>query len=201
MTQAGQPGTASRPVPSQDKHGFRHKGPAIFAALLLAASLGLWLKFGPPSTAVDLTQAEAAPSLSEPVSAETEAFMAEVRTSRMFVGNIRPGELVAAVAGVRGYVTRLEESEFGVLVEKGDLLAVLDSTDAEREMLQAKITAVEAKLEYLKLQNWSTSSEMREAERAVTSEALPDAEMTGVVESVSLYSSTFGQEYQSSPGS
>lgn len=171
MAKAGRPEEAPLAAARQDRRRFRHAGPAALAALFLATALGLWLKFGAPSDGVDLALAEAAPSPSGPVSAEdqaaSEAIMAEVKTSRIFVGNIRPGKLVAAAAGIGGYVTRLEESEVGVLVEKGDLLAVLDSTDAEKEMLQAKIAAVEAKLEYLKLQNWSNSTEMREAERAV----------------------------------
>lgn len=169
--EAGQPKDGAPAGSEPGKRRVRPKAPAVLGALFLALCLGLWLKFGAPSDGTDLAPAEAAPSHAGPASADddagSEAIMAEVRASRIFVGDIRPGELVAAVAGIGGYVTRLEASEPGVLVKKGDLLAVLDSTDAEKEMLQAKVSAVEAKLEYLKLQNWSNSTEMREAERAV----------------------------------
>jgi multidrug resistance efflux pump len=89
-------------------------------------------------------------------------------SSRRFVGQIHPGTSVAGVAPMDGSILSLEEPDFGVFVEKGDLLITFSpDEEAANGLREARIAMIEAKAEVLKLQNWSTSSEMRSANRAL----------------------------------
>lgn len=101
----------------------------------------------------------------EPLAPAVEAANASLRR---FVGQVHPGTSVAGIAPMKGNITMLEAPDFGVFVEEGDLLVTLDPGDeVEKSLREGKIAVIEAKAELLKLKNWSTSSEMREADRSV----------------------------------
>lgn len=141
----------------------------VVGALLCAAGAALWSVLPGQAGIGDPAHVEAsAPAAGDQLDAAADQEVMEAATnSRLFVGAVHPGETLVTSAGIEGHITRLEQPDFGVFVEKGDLLAVIDASVVQKEGLQARVTAVEARLEYLKLKNWQSGSEMREAERAV----------------------------------
>ncbi len=102
------------------------------------------------------------------VGAEPSSSMEQDLSSRRFVGQVYPGTSVAGVAPLNGSISKLEAPDFGVFVQKGDLLITLDpDEEAANRQREARIAMIEAKAELAKLQNWSTSTEMRQAERGL----------------------------------
>jgi len=104
----------------------------------------------------------------DPNAAEPSPSIEQDQSSRRFVGQVHPGTSVAGVAPLDGSISNLEAPDFGVFVQKGDLLITLDpDEEAANRQREARIAMIEAKAELVKLQNWSTSAEMRQAERGL----------------------------------
>lgn len=99
---------------------------------------------------------------------EPSGSTAEDMSIRRFAGQLLPAVSVAGVAPLDGMISSISAPSFGVAVEKGDLLITLDPGEGgDKALREARITLIEAKSELLKLKNWSTSAEMREAERSL----------------------------------
>lgn len=141
----------------------------VVGVMLCVAGAALWLVLPGQANIGELALAEAsAPAAGDPLDVtESQEVMEAAANSRLFVGVVHPGKTLVASAGIDGHVTHLEQPDFGVFVEKDDLLAVMDASAVQKEELHARVAVVEARLEYLKLKNWQSGSEMREAERAV----------------------------------
>lgn len=87
---------------------------------------------------------------------------------RRFAGQVLPAISVAGVAPLDGVITSISAPSFGVAVDRGDLLVTLDpGEDGDKTLREAKIALIEARSQLLKLENWSTGAEMREAERVL----------------------------------
>jgi len=138
----------------------------------LAAPIVIWLA-APTSESRsvngdDPESAVTGPDMAAPSEPGVPSSLEPAASIRRFVGQIHPGSSVAAIAPMNGSITSLEAPDFGVFVEEGDLLITLDPSDeAGKALREARIAVIEARSELLKLENWSTSSEMREAERSV----------------------------------
>jgi len=144
---------------------------ASFVGLAVLVSFGFWLTV-PTGESRSIENSEDRGGMnSSPGDGEAPGIIQPLdqdMSSRRFVGQIHPGTSVAGAAPLDGSISKIEAPDFGVFVQKGDLLITLaPDEEAANSLREAKIAMIEAKADVLKIRNWSTSSEMRGAERSL----------------------------------
>ncbi len=171
MTDSIEPGTLQS---TSDKPSSLYSGrTASLIGLAILLSFGFWLAV-PIGESRSIEEADGqsgmgnSPNNGEPAGIVQPQPLDQDMSNRRFVGQIHPRTSIAGVAPMDGSLLSLEEPDFGVFVEKGDLLITLaPDEEAANSLREAKIAVIEAKSEVLKIRNWSTSSEMRGAERTL----------------------------------
>lgn len=91
---------------------------------------------------------------------------APIRTGLVLLGNIEPLEIRNLVSPLRGRVAEKNFS-YGELVAKDQLLARIDTTDAEVELRNAEAALFRAQTELSRLERWENGPEVARARRAL----------------------------------
>ncbi len=89
-----------------------------------------------------------------------------VSSTLALLGNIEPVEIVHLTSPFRGRVAE-KDFEYGELVEKGQLLARIDSTELEVDLRNAEITLIKARTELKRLETWQDGPEVARAQRGL----------------------------------
>lgn len=138
---------------------------AAVGIVVLFAAIGLYAwRIGSNSSAMVSQRAEAQPT--GPV--EWWRIEAEpISKTISLLGNIEPLEIIHLTSPFKGRVAEMN-FRYGELVEKGQLLARIDTTDLEIELRNARIATIKAQNELKRLQEWKSSPEVARAERSLS---------------------------------
>jgi len=134
--------------------------------ILLFGTLGFlaWRTASPAGKPLDKPREDLAAS-SDPAIWHTVVTQ-PVSSGITLLGNIEPLEIVHLTSPFRGRIAQ-RYFEYGELVNQGQLLARIDTTELQVELRNASIAAIKARHELSRLERWSSSPEVARAERAL----------------------------------
>ncbi|HWB52485.1 MAG TPA: HlyD family efflux transporter periplasmic adaptor subunit [Stellaceae bacterium] len=144
--------------------------------LRLGATVGIFLLFAAAAGVVFVRSANIGmlSTAASPVETGAQTITVEPQPLQLqisAVGTVEAGSVVALVAPFDGQIKEKRFS-YGGAVERGEILAVMDTGDLEDRLRDAQSALIKARQRMNELQNWSSGIEMSRARRAVTSAQL-----------------------------